>query len=408
MSLGQPDLYIGGQLMQTEKADPRPALAGLRIGWGNDSRLDMDPPSTLAGQFLIRGAMPSWLEVGAPVGLVDPVSARCLFAGNLAPLRAAADESVRDALRVQFTATSPLAELIKHKVSPVVFDNNTPSATRFNSLAVRMPRGWELTGSTGYNWVNQTKQQYQSKEWLTLAERFCRSYMYRYHDTSYYTPGAGLFKRLTFSPDRGKTMPEAYIEDPIEPGALGVWHTFNSIRPAGASGLATLPNAAVRTGVEWEKTPEDMITDVLLTSYNGFEPDPDKDSTEWDFPMDQAPVSYDNSALQDAYGIRQAKIETSLTAYNSAAWAEIAATLVDYWLDVDNKWRPTGLQLPDSRVLGTDPLLNLLAVDTRGAAAVAVPDADLAPGLIRSFVMAGQATWTGKKWITDLTLGRTL
>ena len=113
--------------------------------------------------------------------------------------------------------------------------------------------------------------------------------------------------------------------------------------------------------------------------------------------------------MQDLYGYRQAEINTSLTGYNGTAFQEMAGVhLADYWLDTRNDWRPTGLQLPDSRKLGTDPLLNLLAVDTRGTAAIDVPNAAQSPGLIRSFVMAGAAEWTGKKWITDLTLGRTL
>jgi hypothetical protein len=402
MSLGQPDLYIGGELMQTAAADPRPALAGLRLGWGNDSRLEMDPPSTLAGQFLIKGTMPAFLEVGAPVGLVDPVSARCLFAGNLGPLRAAPDDSVRDALRVSFTAASPLAELVKHKVLDVAWDANTPAATRFGTLAAAMPRGWTLTGSTGHTWINQTKQQYKAKEWLQLAERFCRSYTYRYHDTSYYTPGAGLSKRITFSPERGKILPPGGLEPA---GERGLWSTYT---PGGASGVAVLPNSGVRVGVEWEKTPEDMITDVQVSTFQATETDADKDSTEFEFAMSLTPFFIDNSALQDAYGYRQVKIETSLSAFNASAIAAQGQNIVNYWLDTENKWRPTGLQLPDSRVLDTDPLLNLLAVDTRGTAALAVPDADLAPGLIQSFVMAGQATWTGKKWLTDITLGRTL
>ena len=73
------------------------------------------------------------------------------------------------------------------------------------------------------------------------------------------------------------------------------------------------------------------------------------------------------------------------------------------------KWRPSDLHLPDSRLIDSAPLLNMLAVDTRGTAAIAVPAATtLAPGRIQSFVMAGSATWTGTKWTIDLTLGRTL
>lgn len=402
MSLGKPDLYIAGQLMQTAKGDPQPALAGLQLSWGNDSRLEMDPASKLSGQLLIKGTLPAWLEVGAPVGLVDPVSGRCLFAGNLAPLKAAPEDSVGGAMRVSFTASSPLAELQKHRVVDVNWDPNTPAGTRFNTLTGALPRGWALTGSTGGS-VNQTKQQYKAIEWLTLATRFCRSYLYRYHDTSFYVPGAGLSKRLTFSPERGKALTGALPAA----GPAGIW--TGSAAPAGASGMAVLPTSAVRQGIDWEKSPEDMITDVQLASFAATETDVDRDSTRFEVWMSQTPVFVDNTSLQDRYGFRQVQFDTSIAfADMNAAGAQFRA-IVNYWLDTANKWRPTDLQLPDSRRLDTAPLLNLLAVDTRGTAAIAVPAATtLAPGLIQSFVMAGSATWTGKKWTLDLTLGRTL
>jgi hypothetical protein len=399
MSLGRPDLYIGGQLMQALKGDPQPALAGLRLRWGTDSRLELDPAATLSGQILIRGAMPSFLEVGAPVGLIDPVTARCLFAGNLAPLTAAPEDSVRGAMRVSFTAASPLSELVKHSVLDFDWPNDEQAWQRFDRLAAALPRGWAMTGNKGLTWINQARQLYQSIEWLTLAERFARGYSYRYHDTSTYIPGAGLSKRLTFTPERGKGT----TNTATSPGAGGVWYTGTG-RPTGSSGMAILPESAVRRSVEWQKSPEDTITDVKITSYPAL-PSGDE-SAPFDYPMWAYGVN--NDALQDAYGFRQVSIDTSLSSYNGTALAERIPQIVNYWLDTQTGWRPTGLQLPDSRRLGTDPLLNLLAVDTRGMAALSVPTATLAPGRIRSFVMAGEATWTGKKWTTDLTLGRTL
>lgn len=397
MSLGQPDLYIGGQLMQTATGDPQPALAGLRIAWGNDSRLELDPAATLSGQLLIRGSMPSFLDVGAPVGVVDPVTGRCLFAGNLAPLTAVPDDSVRDAMRVSFTAASPLAELVKHKVIDFDWPLGDSAITRRARLAGAMPRGWTLGGDDGWTWIAQGRQCHQSKEWLTLAERYVRSYNQRLHDTSYYVPGSGLKKRITVTAERGKT----FNATGPSPGARGVWGP--SQYALGSTGTSFLPTSTIRRSIDWEKTPGDVVTDVQLSTWGGATAEPE--STEFEFWMD---VYVNNHALQDAYGFRQIKVETSMSVNNTAAAERAVVDIVNYWLDTATAWRPTGLQIPDSRQLDTAPLLNLIAVDTRHMAIVYVPQATGLPGRIRSFVMSGAATWTGKKWTTDLTLGRTL
>lgn len=398
MSLGRPDLYIAGQLMQTGKADTRPALAGASFRWGNDSRLDQDPPATLSAQILIIGAMPDFLNVGAAVGLNDPETARCLFAGTIQTLKAAPDDRRADALRVTFTAASPLAELIKHPVFDFDWPNNEIASTRFVRLATSMPRGWALTGQQGLGWVHQGRQKYQSIEWIKLAERFANSYTYRYHDTSYHTPGSGVFKRITFTPERPKTITEATID----PGTDGVWWQGTGM-PGSSTGMAVLPASVVHRGIEWEKTPDDTVTDVKVTSWGAATAEPE--SGEYDYDMNRL---VNNQALQDAYGFRQITIETALSAYNGPAVDARVAEIANYWLEADTEWRPTGLQLPDSRKVDTAAQLNLLAVDTRHMASISVPDAAAAPGRIRSFVIAGAATWTGKKWITDLTLGRTL
>lgn len=405
MSLGKPDLYIGDQLMQTAKGDPRPALAGLRLSWGNDSLIEPDPAAKLSGQLLIKGAMPGFLEVGAPVGLIDPITSRCLFAGNLAPLTADPDERVQDALRVSFTAASPKQELEKHSVLDFDWPLNEHPVSRFSRLASSMPRGWTLNGSNGaeYDWIPAGRQKFQNRPWLDLAEWYCNSYRYRYHDTSYYTPGAGLTKRMTFTRGRDKTIPAGAPG----PGPGGVWHTGTG-KPAAATGLAVLPEAAVRRDGQWIKSPEDTITDVKVSSWGGAlagTTDPDKESYEFEYWMD---VYVNNTALQDAYGFRQVKVPTSFSASNTGAVTENIKLIVAFWLDTATGWRPTGLQLPDSRRLSTDALVNLLATNTRHMSAVSVPTAAQLPGLIRAYVTAGDATWTGKKWITDLTLGRTL
>lgn len=399
MSLGAPALYIAGNRIQTGKADPRPALAGLTLQWGTDSQYDTAPAATLSGQMLIRGALPAYLNVGSSVGLIDPVSSRCLFAGTMEPLTAVPDPAIKGAHRVSFTASSPKAELEKHRVLDFDWTHNEPATVRRNRLAAAMPRGWTLDGVAGWDWINQGRQVYQSEEWITLAERYAAGQLQRLHDTSTYVPGAGLRKRITISRERPRsaTMPGA------GPRA-GTWIEYGGA--AASTGIAVVHPSAVYRDINWEKTPEDVVTDVQVTTWGGAFPGEGSDSHEFEYPMTFAGV--DNSRLQDVYGYRQLRIETALSVYSTGASQEAVRNIAEFWLDTDTSWRPTTLRLPDSRKLADPPLLNLLAVDTRHMAAVAVPSAADVPGRIFAFVLAGSATWTGHKWDTDLTLGHTL
>lgn len=399
MSLGQPDLYIGGQKMQAGKGDPRPTLAGVKIDWGNDSRFSFDPPASLSGQLLIRGEMPGYLHVGAPVGLIDPVSSRTLFAGTMQPLRAVPDERIAGAMRVTFTATAPKAELEQHTVLSVDWPLDETANSRRARIGSTLPRGWGYGGATGWDWVRQGHQRYQNILWLTLAERYARGNKQRLHDVSTYVPGAGLIKRMYFTDERPKNTPLPRTD----PGELGKWVAG---APAEASGTAVLPVGAVSKEIEWEKTPEDVITAVQVTTWGMSligSNDADE-SKEHEWPLD---FTVDNSALQDAYGYRALRVETALSPQNLNALMPAHESITKHWTDTQTDWRPTTLQLPDSRRLATSVLLNLLAVNSRHMAAVSVPAVPgLLPNPIRAYVLGGSATWTGKKWTTDLTLGR--
>lgn len=393
MSLGQPDLYIAGHKMQTAKTDPRPALAGLNIKWGTDDEYSLPPAATLSGQLLIRGAAPAYLNVGAPVGLVDPITSRCLFAGTLEPLTAAPAEGVAGAMRVSFTAAAPKAELEKARVLDLDWPFGDSAGARRDRLARALPRGWSLGGVEGWPWIATGRQIYQSIEWVTLAERYARGYLQRFHDTSTYIPGAGLKKRIVFTNERAK---DPWLPESAPP--RGSWRPFDS-----GSGAAILPPGAIGRDITWEKTPADVITDVQVTSFGGALPT--AESQEFEFWMD---VYVNNRALQDAYGFRQRRVETAMSSANPTSTAEAIQKIAGYWLNTDTAWRPTALTIPDSRRLDRDPLLNLLAVDSRHMAVVAVPDTAETMAAIRAYVLAGSATWTGKKWTTELTLGRTL
>lgn len=399
MSLGQPDLYIGSTRMQSTKNDPRPALAGLKLEWGEGSRTELAPPAKLSGQILIRGAMPSYLNVGAPVGLIDPASSRCLFAGRMAPLTAVNEDSVKGARRVTFTAASPVSEISQHTAVDVNYPQSEAADTRLARIRAAMPAGWELSGAAGWDWAPQGRQAYQSVLWLDLLARYVRGNLQRFDDTSTYIPGAGLQKRLTISAERPKSVEVLTTTT----GARGIWHP-NAL--FGASGAAVLPASVVRRTVQWSKTPADLVTAIQGTTWGKELTGGETESPEHEYPLD---FVRDTAAMIRSYGYHPLRIETALSPQNVPAMVAALGRIYDYWLDGQSNWRPTSLMLPDSRRLDTAPLLNLLAVDTRARAVVSVPDAPAdSPAPIRSPVMAAAATWTGTKWETELTLGRTL
>lgn len=401
MSLGRPDLYINGVKMQAGRGDPRPVVGDLSIEWGGDSRVVFDPAATCTGQLLMRDSMAPYLHVGAQVGLVDPISTRTLFAGYLEPLTAKPEESIAGALRVSFTATAPKSELEQFTVLDVDWHQDESADSRRARIGSALPRGWGYGGTKGWDWVGQGQQRYQNIEWLTLAERYARGNLQRMHDVSAYTPGQGIYKRMWFTAERPKNE---RLPAP-NPGTAGLWVPRTGT-PAEVGGTAVVPAGAVDSkDILWEKSPADVVTAVQVTTWGKWMPTGDDDSSEHEWPLD---FSVDSSAAQDAYGFRSVRIETALSAQNLNALMPAHRAITNHWLDTQTNWRPTTLRLPDSRVLGTEVLLNLIAVGTRHLAAISVPNPGTAvPAPIRAFVLGGKATWTGKKWDTTLTLGRT-
>ena len=270
-------------------------------------------------------------------------------------------------MRVSFTAASPLSELVKHKVIGMDWPHNEPAADRRPRLAAAMPPGWTLDGAAGWTWIHQGRQRYRDGkaiEWVKLLERYVRSYNQRYHDTSAYVYGAGLIKRITITGERGKT----WGGSTQTPGPGGTWSTWG-LPAAGASGIAVLPASAVSRSMDWEKTPDDIVTDVQASTYGVWD-EAALESYESEFGMS---YDADNCAAGD-HGFRQFDLETAISLYNMPAFTSwITNDIVPFWLDTQTAWRPTSLQIPDSRELDTAPLLNLLAVDTRPMSVVNVP-----------------------------------
>lgn len=415
MTLAAPSVYIGTQAMAGHALADMPVLAGLSFSYGNEDQVDFDDAGTLSAAILIRRpASLDFLKVGAPVGIMD--GARTLFAGRIATLKAKPDSRKKDALLVSFTAADTLGEFAQYTPDIIDWYDETNTARQYTGterraqIAGSLPPGWTLAsthGATNRDWINTRQQYWESEPLLTAVDNFARSTLSRRFMTTTYVPGTGLAPRLTLTGERAKAAPA----EALTTRADGTWYATTSA-PANTA-FVQLEAKHVGRELEWEKTPSDTITDVRLTSQGvtfGTEdgvmvalPSGEKDTK---LAVNTYP-DVDNTAIQAAHGIKS--IELTVDTFGTSTSPSIGQ-LVNYWVDADTEWRPTGLEIPDSRKLPDTTVLNLLDVEKRHLAYVTLsgmPDTSpIAGSRVRAYVIAGEATWTGKKWVITLTLGR--
>lgn len=417
MSVTAPNVYIGGVLMNSYAYSSVPMLGGLSFGWGNDSLVDFDSPKTLSAQLLIR--TPSTLDFlakGKPFGVLDPDTGNTLFAGRISTLTARPDSRKKDALLVSLTATDTLADLLPYRLESVYWVQPANSAgltgqARHNQLAGVMPPGWTLAGGTPHDsWTSAGPFRGAAVPLIELIDRHCRSVLGRRHITTTYVPSAGgLVPRLTITPERAK----AAAVDRLAARSNGEWHS-TSTAPA-STGFLQLAGNHVSREIEWEKTPDDTITDVALrTPILEFEVNDagqvvtKEEMGSWDIWVNSY-LNVNNARLQAEYGLHQIQLDVDTHGGDSRTNPHIGQ-IVNYWVDADTEWRPTSVLIPDSRRLPLATLRTLLNVTTRHNAYVTVdglPANNPAGGSkVRAYVIAGTATWTGKKWEITLTLGR--
>lgn len=419
MSVAPPNVYIGGVLMNNHAYASVPMLAGLSFDWGTDSLVDFDDPKTLSAQLLIR--TPSTLDflaTGQPFGVLDPDTGNTLFAGRIATLTARPDKRKKNALLVSLTATDTLADLLPYRLERVEWYNptpNTPGVTgqgRHNQIAAVMPPGWTLAGGTPHDsWTSAGPFRGSAVPLIELIDRHCRSVLGRRHITTTYVPAVsgGLVNRLTITPERSK----AAATDRLAARADGQW--YSATAAPSSTGFIQLAGNHVSSDIEWEKTPDDTITDVALrTPQLQFEVNDagqavaKEEMGSWNIWVNSY-LNVNNAAMQAAYGFHQIQLDVDTAGGDHRVNPHIGQ-IVNYWVDADTDWRPTTVLIPDSRRLPLATLRTLLNVATRHNAYVTVdglPANNPAGGSkVRAYIIAGSAAWTGKKWAISLTLGR--
>lgn len=420
MSLGAPLVYIGTQLMNDHALAKAPMLADLSFTWGTDSQTEYDDPATCSAQLLVREpADLSFLVKGAPFGLLDPGSGETLFAGRVSTLKAKRDKRKKKALLISITAADTQADLAGYRVESATWIERASDGSFFTSATRRreqlrsvMPAGWVLEGTTRNDWHNSRPQVLIAEPLLPLVDRHARTVIGRRHFTSRYVPGAGLLPRVTITDERSKTAPA----ETLQARANGQWFR-NPTSPANSAHVQ-LDASTLDADTEWEKTPDDTVTDVALNSWGSvldgdLVNQPTASLEVWVAAYLRGYAGLypaDLLRMQAEYGYQQVTVDTDAALGSPLAGNPMVENIVKYWLDADTLWRPTALMVPDSRKIHDDYVLGMISATRRHMAYVSVSrlqeNTPAGGSRVRGFILGGTATWTGKKWQIELTLGR--
>jgi hypothetical protein len=395
-----------------------PVLAGLKFGWGNEDQVEFDAPGTLSCQLLIRTPNNTdFLAKGVAFGVM--VGGTTVWAGRIATLTARPDERKKDALLVSLTATDTLADLAAYRKTVNWYTSgqtgtSKTAANRRAELAAALPAGWTMDGTTPNSWTTVRPQRWNQEPYLNMLDMHLRSTVARRHITTRYVPGTGLSRRITIADERAKAAPAETL------AANPEWY-MTTAAPSN-SGFVKLDAGHVAKGIEWEKTPDDTITDVQLSSIGlewawdeaaqavvPGEKSVDSDTWSWQEYNAYGNPGIDFAALatmQAKHGYHQAEFDIDTLGGNSNSGDPHLSLIVNYWLDADAQWRPTGVEVPDSRKLPDATALALLDVAKRYKAYATVANNPAGGSRVRAYIIAGDAEWTGKKWRFNLTFGR--
>lgn len=392
MTITAPSLYIGGHLMRGDAADIRPVLAGLQLSWGTDSTIEFEDPAGLSFDVLLRPGAGFVSTVGTEVALMD--GARTLFAGRISNLASAKHESKKDSQRLRVTCADTLADLVALRAERIHWGQTDNSGGRIQQIRnVLAPFGWEITGEGRHAWTPTNQQRWIGKNVLPLIDMHARGTLARRLTTSTYTPGVGMRRRITFV------------------------HERLNVTPGSSTPIIRIPASNLKRDLEWKKNAEDLITDVQITRHwLSFLPANDDEESSNSDVWTEWFKDADTSALKRAYGIRTLSLDIDVQTGTTVPQAgyENANPLVGYitqqWANGDVSWRPTEMEIADSRLLSDASVYDLLDVTRRGRSYVVLTD--LPEGnpsghrRVEAYVTGGSATWTGKRWDIKLTLGR--
>lgn len=407
-----PEIYIAGVKMSQHAAGDRPVLDGLAITYGAGSSFDLEEPSKLNLRLMIRKESVNlgFLRRGVTVAVLGEAGAT-FFCGRITALTASPSASVEDGWEYQITAAGFLADLQTYDIGPIRWAYTTDANVTLDRLRGELPGGWTLTGSGRWPEWGTSPLIYRRENWLKLLDRTLRGQAARRYETTTFTPAGGLKRRLTIAPER-----------PAHAAQIG-------------GKVIRVPAANLKRGVTWEQSPEDLITDVKLTAYSWHStyytddsgrryPDYSQGCTGYEIAVEK----YVNTReLQSNAGNAQVDMEVDFRLFFDTPSGinveyrdenpdpfipQQVRDILAYHLNDKTPWRPTSVEIADSRLMSAASVLDLLDVTRRHLAYLIIDDLPATNpthyGRVEAHVIGATATWDGKKsrWNFNLTLGR--
>lgn len=388
-----PVLWLNGRQLTGLKNDIAPVLAPVNLTWGASSAVEQPTPSNLNFTLLFKEGMfdvPD-LTKGAKIELYNPVNGRVIFAGVVRTLSAEPSTQLAGALVVTANATDYTAELDAEYMS-TDWPASTGRVTHLvNAFATA---GWWL--QLPATELPSAAAKYNSIKLSTMLDRHISRYRGRRYDTSHRTPEGEVVRRVTVMEGTARqSAPDTLVADNNR-----AWtKQYNTPNIDGEpSPLIELPATNVLRDPSWTQEPDNAITAVVLSTM-GLGDDGFTELTERNYRA--------SSAVVNAYGLQPVAVETDLQ--NSADYA----TAANAWMTDDSPWKMSGLSIHDSEQISQEQLNLLLDTATRYLALITVTGImpnrpDPGPSDLRSYLMGGSYVWTGKKWILQLELERTI
>lgn len=388
-----PHLWLNGRQITGRAGDRAPVLCPVELTWGSDSALDQPPPANLKFTVLFRDGMhdiPDFTN-GAKIELIHPVNGTRVFAGQIRTMEAGPSEMVRGALEVHANATDYTADLEAEYLStdwPEQANRSNVLRAAFNDI------GWHLDMPT--NVLQSAQAKYNSIKLLTLLDRHSNRYRGRRYDTSYRHANGEVVRRLAVMEGTARFIPaDTLIALPNR------WwsRTYNTPSIDGSpSPLIRLPASNVLLNPQWTQDPNSVVTavqlSVMVQGDDGY-----TSQTERNF---KAPA-----ATVQKFGLRSVDVESDLA--TPADWPAAAQA----WMNDDSPWQMSALNIRDSSELPEQSLRELLDQRTRYRALLTVTEIlanrpDPGPSVMRSYIVGGKYSWTGKLWELELNLERTI
>lgn len=393
MSWPAPRIWLNGRRLDTTAAGRVLILTPLTISWGSSTGEEQPDPANAKLTFLFLDSMSDLpdLAKGAEIEVTDPGSESIVLAGTVTTMSAKPSTRFRGALEVVVNIVDYLAPF-DSEYTQVNWGEGTNRVNQlhneFNAAGweLRIPEDGRTSAATRVNSIKLG----------TLLERHISRYRGRRYDTSYRSEEDLLLrKRVSVYKGSAKTLEP----DHLLATSSGWGREFTTPTIEGTPAPAVILEASnILNDPSWTSGPEDAVTAVSMSTMalgdNGF-----SELVEHNFRAPAATVA--------KLGLRSISIESDLA--DSTDWQPAAA---QYFND-DAPWRMDALTIRDTDQLSPEAMAALLSPHSRYQALVIVAGIaanrpDPGPSDLRSFLVGGEFSWTGKRWEISLTLERTI